>query len=75
MLRRCLHRHVGRLHALEDAVDVARRAPVHVDAIGPVGEQATGGDEQAVEVDCGELVPCRKANNKIAMNEGRPARG
>ena len=44
---RCLHRKVGRLLALEDAVDVAGRAPVLVDDIGPVGDQAAGGDEEA----------------------------
>ena len=43
ILCRRLHRHVGRLLALEDAVDVPRGAPVHVDPIRPIGEQATGG--------------------------------
>ena len=38
---RRLHRQVGRLLALEDAVDVAGRAPVLVERIGPVGDQAT----------------------------------
>ena len=32
---RCLHRQVGRLLALEDAVDIAGRAPVLVDRSGP----------------------------------------
>src|SRR6266566_256849 len=60
ILCRRLHRHVGRLLALEDAVDVPRGAPVHVDPIRPIGEQATGGDEGALEIDCGELMPRRK---------------
>ena len=45
-LGRRLHRQVGRLLALEDAVDVAGRAPVLVDKIRPIGDQAAGGDEE-----------------------------
>ena len=48
VLGRRLHRQVGRLLALEDAIDVAGRAPVLVDQIGPIGDQAAGGDEEAV---------------------------
>ena len=40
VLGRRLHRQVGRLLALEDAIDVAGRAPVLVDQIRPVGDQA-----------------------------------
>ena len=39
-----LHRQVGRLLALEDAVDVAGRAPELVENIRPIGDQAAGGD-------------------------------
>ena len=46
---RRLHRQVGGLLALEDAIDVAGRAPVLVDEIRPVGDQAAGGDEDALE--------------------------
>ena len=35
VLSRRLHRQVGRLLALEDAIDVAGRLPVLVDLIGP----------------------------------------
>ena len=48
VLGRRLHRQVGRLLALEDAVDIAGRAAVLVDRIGPVGDQAAAGDEVAV---------------------------
>ena len=48
VLGRRLHRQVGRLLALEDAIDVAGRAPVLVDQIRPVGDQAAGGDERRV---------------------------
>ena len=72
ILRGRLHRHVGWLLAFEDAVDLASRAPVRVDPIRPVGQQAAGG---AIEVDCGELVPRRKRDDQIAMSQGWPARG
>jgi hypothetical protein len=36
--------------ALEDAVDIARRAPVLAKQIGAVGDQAAGGDEVAIAV-------------------------
>ena len=61
----CLHRQVGRLLALEDAVDVAGRAPVLVDDIRPVGDQAAAGDEGAVGVDRGQLVPSRQRDDQI----------
>ena len=66
---RRLHRQVGRLLALEDAVDVAGRAPILVDDIGPVGDQAAGGDEVAVRIDRGQLVPGRQRDDQIAMND------
>jgi hypothetical protein len=44
-------RQVGRFLALEDAVNITSRAPVHVDRIGPVRDQAAGGDEVAERVD------------------------
>ena len=60
VLGRRLHRQVGRLLALEDAIDVAGRAPVLVDQIRPIGDQAAAGDEEAFEVDRGQFVPGRK---------------
>ena len=63
-----LHRQVGRLLALEDAIDVAGRAPVLVDEIRPVGNQATAGDEVAVGIDRGQLVLGRKRDDQLAMN-------
>ena len=43
VLGRRLHRQIGRLLALEDAIDVAGRAPVLSSVIRPVGDQAAGG--------------------------------
>ena len=68
VLGRRLHRQVGRLLALEDAIDVAGGAPVLVDEIGPIGNQAAAGDEVAFEVDRGQLVPGRQRDDQIAMN-------
>ena len=67
VLGRRLHRQIGRLLALEDAVDVAGRAPVLVDVIRPIGDQAAGGDEEAFGVDRGQLVPGRQRDDQIAM--------
>ena len=39
-LGRRLHRQVGRLLALENAIDIAGRASVLVDRIRPIGDQA-----------------------------------
>ena len=60
VLGRRLHRQVGRLLALEDAVDVAGGAPVLVDVIRPIGDQAARGDERAFVVDRGQFVPGRQ---------------
>ena len=63
VLRRRLHRQVGGLLALEDAIDVAGRAPVLVNQISCIGDQAAVGDEAAFAVDRGSL--CRAASAMI----------
>src|SRR5258708_26390754 len=45
VLGRRLHRQVGRLFALEDAIDIAGRLSELVDIIRSVGKQATSRDE------------------------------
>ena len=72
VLGRRLHRQVGWLLALEDAIDVAGRAPVLVDNIRPVGDQAAAGDEETFAVDRGQLVPGRQRDDQFAMNVSRP---
>ena len=47
------HWQVGRFRALEDAIDVARRAPILVGVISPIGDQAAAGNEGTFEVDSG----------------------
>ena len=65
---RRLNRKIGRLFALEDAIDIGGRASVLVDPIGPIGYQAALGDDEVKAIDRGELVPGRKRNDQIAMN-------
>ena len=72
VLGRRLHRQVGRLLALEDAIDVAGRAAVLVDEIRPIGDQAAGGDEESFVVDRGQFVPGRQRDDQIAMNAPPP---
>jgi hypothetical protein len=72
ILRRRLHRHVGRLLAFEDAIDVTGCLPPHVDPIRPIGDQAACGDEGAIEVDRGQLVQGCLLNDQIAISSARP---
>ncbi len=53
---RCLHCKVGRLLTLENAIGVTGSAPVLVDEIRPIGDQAAGGDEGAFVVERGQFV-------------------
>jgi len=71
---RCLHRQVGRLLTLEDAINVTTRLLIEIDKIGPVRDQAAGGDTGAFEIDCGQLITCRKRDYQIAMTQRGPAR-
>ena len=64
ILGRRLHRQVGRLLALEDAIDVAGRAPVLVDAFRPIGDQAAVGDEEAVGDRPRATVPGRQRDDQ-----------
>ena len=74
ILRRRLHRQVGRLLALEDAIDIAGRAPMQVDRIGPVGDKTSICDETALKVDRWQLVPVCERNDQIAISQREGAR-
>ena len=65
---RALHRKIGGLLALKDTIDVASRAPVLVGIVDPLTNQTAPGDEDAFEVDRGQLVPDGKRDDQIAMN-------
>jgi hypothetical protein len=58
---RCLHRQVGRLFALEDAIDISCRAPVLVDKIRPIRDQSDGRAARWATI-C-SLVTTAKLNN------------
>ena len=73
ILHRRLHWKVGRLFALKDAVDVAGRAPVWVDRIGPVRDKTAASDEEALRIDRGQFVAGRQRDDQIAMNKRRRA--
>ena len=60
VLVRCLHRKLGRLLALEDAIDVARGAPIEIDRVGPIGQQAALDGLATDRVDGREAVACRQ---------------
>jgi hypothetical protein len=64
-----LHRQVGRLLTLEDAVDVAGCEAILVNKIRPIRNQPAVGDEQALEVYSWEFVSGSKSNDQIAMKE------
>ena len=51
-----LHREIAQLLALEYAIDVAGRAPVKVNVIRSVGDQATIRDDEAVGIDGRQLI-------------------
>src|SRR5262245_47470622 len=60
---RRLHWKIGRVLALENAMDVPGRAPVLIDPIGPIGNQPAARDKDTVGVDGGQLVPCCEPDN------------
>src|SRR5262249_44755482 len=59
--------------ALEDAIDVAGRPPVHVDIVGPIGDKAACRDEDAVGVDRREFVSRGQRDDPIAIDRRQPA--
>src|SRR5262249_40873512 len=63
-----LYRQVGWFLAPEDSVDIAGRAPVLVDAVRPIRDQASGGDEYRIRVHRRELVPGRQCDDLLAVN-------
>jgi hypothetical protein len=74
VLGRRLHRKIGRLLALEDAIDIAGRGTVLVDPIGCVGDQAAAGDHVTESVDRGQHVPGRSRDDQITMKRHPAAR-
>src|SRR5215813_15253169 len=74
-LGRRLHRQIGRLLALENAIDVASRAPIQVYKVWPIGDQTAAGSKEAERIDRGQSVPGCKSYDQIAMKNRSPASG
>jgi hypothetical protein len=67
VLGRRLHRKIGRLLALEDAINVAGGAPILVNAIRSITNQTTGEDAEAVGIDRGQLVPGCELDDRLSI--------
>src|SRR5215472_7620380 len=69
-----LYRQIGRLLALENAIDVAGCAALLVDLISSIGDQAATGDESADGVDRGQPMRGRQRDYQLPATERRWAR-
>ena len=69
-----LHRQVGWLLGLEDAIDIAGGTPILVDVTSPIGDQTAGGDEDTFVIDRRQFVPSRQLDDQIAMTRRGRAR-
>ena len=67
VLGRRLHRQVGRLFALQDAIDVAGGAAILIEVVGPIADQAAGANGVAERVDRGQIVPDRECCNQFGI--------
>src|SRR5262245_45796606 len=67
ILRRCLHRHVGWLLALEDAIDVCRGPSILVRQIESVRNEAASTGEKTVRVDRRQTMSRRQRDEEVAM--------
>src|SRR5262245_24650752 len=71
---RVLHREIGRLLPLEDAIDVACRAPEWVGRTRPVRHEPAAGDEEAFPIDRRQLVPGCQRDDQISLRHPSTAR-
>src|SRR5215471_7042120 len=74
VLVRRLHRHVGWLLALKDAIDIAGGSPIQVSKVSPIGDQAAAGNWFAAPVDRRKLVSSGKRNDQSSLSDSRPTR-
>src|SRR5262249_54260001 len=66
---RHLYRKVGGIVAAQDAVDIGRRLPEHVDWVDPVGHETPIRGEQTRPVDRRQTVPGRERDDEIAVDD------
>src|SRR5260370_17895726 len=62
-----LHRQFGWLGALQDAIDIAGRAPEKVDVYGAIGHQPADRGYKAGGIDCRQAGPGGKGDDGVAM--------
>jgi hypothetical protein len=67
-----LHGQIGGLRALEYAIDIERRSPPDVSAIGPIGNEASVRREVTVRLDCRDFsFPRGQLDDASAMRQCR----
>src|SRR6516225_4571176 len=69
VLSRRLHRKVGGLLALENAIDVAGSLPVWLDRVGPVTNQATVSHEETERIGCRQSMSRGERYYHAAMSD------
>src|SRR5262245_52601569 len=69
-----LHRQVGGLLAFEDAIDVARSAPVWVGGVGAIEAQSAASYIDPERIDRRQAIASRESNDQLAMQTREPAR-
>jgi hypothetical protein len=70
-----LDRQVGRLLALEDAIDILGSSPVLIEPIGTIGGQPAAGYVNEVRIYRRQPVSFRQADDQLTMSRvGRAAR-
>src|SRR5262245_4108177 len=74
VLGRRLHRKVGGLLALEDAIDIGGRLPVRGDSVGAVRDQAAVFHEVSYEVHRGQSVLGRQSDDQLTMKDRKSTR-
>ena len=75
VLRWRLYRKIGRLLALDNAIDIAGGAPILIWIVGPVANKTTRAYKVAERIDGGQFVPRRERCNQIRMVCAKAARG
>src|SRR5262249_52141718 len=73
VLSRRLHWQIGGLLAFKDTIDIASRAPIMVDQIGSVGDQAARDIKESFPVDRRQFVSGRQRDDQFAMAYCGPA--
>jgi len=73
-LARLLDRDVGRLLALENAINVAGSATIWLDRIWPVRDEAASGNEGPQGVDRRQTMPRGKRDDQIAVTDCQSGR-